>query len=176
MSWFLETWTTLCFKILTSDFFSKISRISDNTVHLFQNDWLVGAGRTYIFLLSISLEVAVSPLVILCGPVHLTRTSTLAFWVWTSTGVEISVGNSRCTRGNQGRISGVPGTLGSAACEAGESGLAWREAILPDTQGGRSTKGMAEDKETMPPVFLLKKQIFSFEKLKNTFSKSSKKQ
>jgi len=35
---------------------------------------------------------------------------------------------------------------------------------------------MAEDKETMPPVFLLKKQIFSFEKLKNTFSKSSKKQ
>lgn len=48
--------------------------------------------------------------------------------------------------------------------------------ILSDTQGGRSTKGMAKDKETMPPVSLLKKQIFSFEKLKNKFSKSFKKQ
>ena len=36
------------------------------------------------------------------------------------------MGNSRCTRGNQGRISGVPGALGSAACEAGESGLGKR--------------------------------------------------
>ena len=91
-------------------------------IHSRMAGWLA-VGRTS-FSQSTSLEVAVSPLVILCGPVHLTQTSTLAFWVWTPTELEISVGNSRCTRGNQGRISGVPGALKSAACEAGKSGLA----------------------------------------------------
>lgn len=59
------------------DFSSKISIISGNTAHLFQNtDWLA-LGRTYIFLLSTSPEVAVSPPVILREPMHLTQTSTL---------------------------------------------------------------------------------------------------